>query len=554
MVQLARPAPGWGMYLAALALAASCAKARPDVTGAPRCASWKDDIGPLFADRCQSCHTGASPKGGYDTGSYLGVLGGGSDEVSDAIAGDASSRLLTTLDPASADDAHRQFAGVFPEVRSWVVDCNVSYVTSSIHRPGILDPASGDFHGKLIQGQKYDFKVCQSCHGQDFSGGTSGVSCLTCHADGPTACSTCHGAIAADASHGRHLGGGPLGKTYDCSECHVVPKTYTDVGHIFLGDGSLDPPPAEVTFASTSTAAQTPAGDTRAAAPAYDAATHTCSNVYCHGAILNDNAGSNTHPTWTAPGTGQADCGTCHGLPPNHTNLTTCVSCHPTVVDGTQKIIAPAKHIDGQIEFADPASGCTGCHGGMAGPAPPRDLAGGTSPSAVGVGAHQAHLTAPSHLRGPIACTECHRVPEMVSSAGHFSGHQTADAVAGAEVFPADPTVGTLASKDTAAPHWDHASATCSGVYCHGGGATLAADTTATIDHAPVWTATGGLTCGGSCHGLPPAFSPHLPTMTRLDCSSCHPRTVDPSGQIIVAGPPGAETSAHINGVLDVAP
>jgi hypothetical protein len=41
--------------------------------------------------------------------------------------------------------------------------------------------------------------------------------------------------------------------------------------------------------------------------------------------------------------------------------------------------------------------------------------------------------------------------------------------------------------------------------------------------------------------------------MTRFDCSSCHPRTVDPAGVVIVSGPPGAETSAHINGVIDVA-
>ncbi len=542
------------LVLALLGLVASCAKARPDVTGALRCVNWKQDVGPLFATRCQSCHSGATPAGNYDTTSYLGTLGNGSDSVPDAKAGDASSLLLSTINPGTAAAVHQPVSDVFPTVQTWVVDCELSYTQSSIHRGGILDPASSDFHGKLIQAEKYDFKVCQSCHGQDFSGGTSGVSCLTCHADGPTACSTCHGAIAADASHGRHLGGGPLGKAYQCSECHIVPKTYTDVGHIFLADGTLDPPPAEVTFASISTAAQTPAGATRAGPPAYDPTTQTCTNVYCHGAVLNDSAGTNTHPTWSAPGTGQADCGTCHGLPPNHTNLTTCVSCHPSVVDGNQKIIAPDKHIDGQIEFADPAAGCIGCHGGVAGPAPPRDLTGNTSPSAVGVGAHQAHLTAPSHLRGPIACTECHRVPDMVSSAGHFSGHQTADPVDGAEVFPADPTVGMLASTDGATPHWDHATATCAGVYCHGGGATLAADTTATIDHAPVWTATGGLTCGESCHGAPPAFSPHLPTMTRADCSSCHTRTVDPSGEIIVAGAPGAETSAHMNGVLDVSP
>jgi predicted CxxxxCH...CXXCH cytochrome family protein len=553
MVRLARPAPGWVIFAGALALIAACAKARPDVTGAPRCVSWKDEIEPLFASRCLSCHAGVGAAGSYDTSSYLGALGDGSDMVSDAIAGDATSRLVTVLDPVSADAVHQPFADIYPTVRSWVVDCNVSYVTSSIHRPGILDPASADFHGQLIRQLGYKFDTCQSCHGADYSGGTSGVSCLSCHADGPTSCSTCHGAIAASGSHGRHLGGGPLGKSYGCAECHLVPTVYTDVGHIFLADGSLDPPPAEVTLGAT--AALTPAGAARSGPPIYDPTAQSCQNIYCHGGTLGDSAATHPQPIWSAPGTGQADCGSCHGLPPNHVGTRPCAACHPGVVDRNNEIIAPGKHIDGQIEFADAATGCTGCHGGMIGPAPPPDLAGETSPTVVGVGAHQAHLSAPSHLSGPIACTECHRVPDMVSSAGHFSGHQAgADIVEGAEVFPADPTVGKLASTDGATPQWNHATATCSGVYCHGGGTTLAADTTATIDHAPSWTAAGGLTCGESCHGLPPAFSPHLPSMTRLDCSSCHPRTVDPSGAIIISGPPGGETSAHINGVLDVAP
>ena len=140
-----------------------------------------------------------------------------------------------------------------------------------------------------------------------------------------------------------------------------------------------------------------------------------------------------------------------------------------------------------------------------------------------------------------------------MSSPGHFSGH-TGNVVPGAKVFPADPAVGVLAATDGATPRWDPSALTCANVYCHGGGTRLAADVTPALDRAPRWTASGGLTCGQACHGLPPAFSPHLPTMTRTDCASCHPRTVDPAGQIIISGAPGAETSAHMNGVLDGAP
>jgi predicted CxxxxCH...CXXCH cytochrome family protein len=434
---------------------------------------------------------------------------------------------------------------------------------SLIHRGGILDPASADFHGRLLRDQKYAFGVCQGCHGDDFAGGRSGVSCVSCHAQGPTACTTCHGAIQKNGSHGRHLGQGPLAKTFRCDECHRVPAVYTDVGHILLADGSLDPPPAEVILGAT--AALTPPGSTRAGAPAWDPAAQSCSNVYCHGAVLGDDAAGNIRPIWSAAGTGQADCGSCHGLPPNHggANLTDgrCAACHSSVVAADRTIIAPDKHIDGQIQLGDPAAGCAGCHGSAASAAPPRDLAGQTAPSAPGVGAHQAHLTASARLRGPIACGECHRVPSDVTSAGHFVGHAAGagdDPVPGAEVFPADAqgqaAVGVLASTGGAAPRWDRAAGTCSSVYCHGGGTTLGADTTAGVDRAPRWTAGGGLTCGAACHGLPPAFAPHLATMTRTDCASCHPRTVDPSGVVIISGANGAETSAHMNGVLDVAP
>src|SRR6185436_2608107 len=202
----------------------------------------------------------------------------------------------------------------------------------------------------------------------------------------------------------------------------TTPTVYTDAGHLFLADGSLDPPPAEVTLGAM--AALTPEGKTRPAPPSFDPATQSCSNVYCHGAVLGDGSATNTQPVWTAAGTGQADCGTCHGAPPNHSsNTDKCAACHPAVVDGDRKIIAPGKHVDGHVDFARAGTGCAGCHGSMVNPAPPPGLGGETSPSAPGVGAHQGHVLGSSHLRGPIACNECHRVPTDVSSPGHFTGH-----------------------------------------------------------------------------------------------------------------------------------
>ena len=101
--------------------------------------------------------------------------------MSEKVAGAADSDpsvlwKLKASDPAKADAVHAPVTGVFPEVRRWVVDCGLSFVQSSIHRGGILDPASGDFHGRLLREKKYAFGVCQDCHGADFAGGSSGVA------------------------------------------------------------------------------------------------------------------------------------------------------------------------------------------------------------------------------------------------------------------------------------------------------------------------------------------------------------------------------------------
>src|SRR5438552_3406809 len=80
--------------------------------GTPRCVNWKEDIAPLFRDRCSSCHSGPTAAAGYDTGSYAGVMAGGSDAVAKATAGDASSLLLSTLEPTSADHFHQAVSDV----------------------------------------------------------------------------------------------------------------------------------------------------------------------------------------------------------------------------------------------------------------------------------------------------------------------------------------------------------------------------------------------------------------------------------------------------------
>jgi len=376
-----------------------------------------------------------------------------------------------------------------------------------VHPTGILDPESPDFHGAELARRDWDFGLCASCHGEDLSGGAAGVSCLDCHRDGPTACDTCHADPPPSGAHAAHLGAGPMARSWSCAECHRVPARWDDEGHILRG-GIADPAPAEVVFAAA--AAQTPAFAARRAPPSYDPATGRCSDVYCHGDALAG-GGALTRPAWNG-GAEQAACGTCHGDPPADHADDRCATCHPT--DG------PARHIDGALAIGD-RPGCAGCHGSEASPAPPRDLSGHELSAALGVGAHQSHLRATARLRGPVACADCHAVPAAVADPGHI------DSAAPAEVI--------LAGGGS----WRRGDATCES-WCHG-------------SSRPVWTRVGqGEAACGSCHAIPPVDGVHDADLELTDCAACHPDTVDAFGNILRAGPPGAETSHHMDGHVDL--
>lgn len=310
-------------------------------------------------------------------------------------------------------------------------------------------------------------------------------------------------------AHDAHLRGGAIGLPVPCDTCHLVPVSQVDPGH-------LDPTPgAEVEFSGLAIA--------DGAAPAYDPAAWSCSEVYCHGATLGGRVGPG--PVWIDPDA-VASCDACHGAPPPapHPAFGACSACHPATVrpDGTIDV-AGGKHVDGQVDVLIP--GCDGCHGVDGQAAPPRALDGREDTAALGVGAHRAHLTG-SSLRGPIPCASCHAVPANVVAAGHLD-----------ETPVPEVRFNGLARADGAAPRWERATATCTGVYCHGATRPGGRDTT------PVWTRVDGsqVTCG-ACHGTPPP-APHVASD---DCSLCHPRTVLPGGAINLAG------NAHINGQVEV--
>lgn len=230
-------------------------------------------------------------------------------------------------------------------------------------------------------------RSCQTCHGTQYSGGTVGVSCLTCHTgtSGPENCSTCHGSSTSPApprdlngntvntargvgAHQVHLLGTTRAKGITCEECHSIPAGVYGAGHVDSGS------PAEVNMNNYLANLQTnlPSTSIYSASlplfdpnPVYDSGTTSCSSTYCHGTFKNGNP-SNA-PVWNNPAS--AACGTCHGDPAaattalkalpmtaaqggTHPNNTSCSICHGGVVNASLQFINSSKHIDGRLNLS----------------------------------------------------------------------------------------------------------------------------------------------------------------------------------------------------------
>ncbi len=434
---------------------------------------------------------------------------------------------------------------------------------TELHQTGWLDTLSTNFHGQYLRAHNWDLTLCHKCHGSDYAGGTSKSSCTVegCHTASPEACTTCHGGydnatgappkdidnhydkrFKGVGAHTAHLTNSKFSKAFDCSACHNTPQKLTDQGHI---DSQL---PAEIVWGDFA--------KTNNLSPSYKDT--TCSNVYCHGSSLL--GGTLTSPKWN-----QRDslvCNSCHGLPPSSGAHDThvikhqqeCDICHTGYFVDSQT--NQATHLDGKkdVQFAATIGGayangkcsnvschgggdtppweyagtlgCTTCHGGTDNNsgAPPVDLAGNTSISSRGVGAHTAHVASAQWARA-FDCDECHISPTQSSDPGHLDG-----------ALPAEIVWGDLAKTDDLSPDWN--GSTCADVYCHGN--SLQEGT----NKNPSWTSAQDLACN-ACHGLAPNSGAHQ-KHTRdysFDCQTCH------QGYIINTT---VDKQIHIDGKKDV--
>jgi len=313
---------------------------------------------------------------------------------------------------------------------------------SQLHPPEWSQAASPGFHGRVLKENDWDDASCKPCHGGDYNGGTSGVSCFTCHAPYP------HAAQFPGGRHTTYL----RGTLFPLDACKV-----------------------------------------------------------CHGADYNGG---------------------------------------PIVEEGC---LRAGCHVDASGTPKSPES-CNTCHGQFRAAAdvllawaPPKSVAGDTSTTVAGVGAHQAHLQYAT-AGVSVKCQECHTVPGAWNAPGHITG-------LGAEVVFND-TLANLATGDglyvPTNLSYDRTSTQCQNTYCHGNWvARMAsspnqfgyADSIMTGNNAsPVWVSgSAGASCG-SCHGLPPTG--HVAAALNA-CASCHPGVVNGQGTIL-------DPTKHINGKINV--
>ena len=85
----------------------------------------------------------------------------------------------------------------------------------SIHDAGWIVEDSPNFHGQYLKVDDYEFSDCKPCHGANLAGGTSGISCKKCHASFPH--NSGWTVIDSTNYHGRYL----KSKGWNVSECQA---------------------------------------------------------------------------------------------------------------------------------------------------------------------------------------------------------------------------------------------------------------------------------------------------------------------------------------------
>ncbi len=349
----------------------------------------------------------------------------------------------------------------------------------SPHPKGWTESSSENFHALKIVAS--GIESCAECHGSDYKGGDSEVSCYTCHEGGQSGHPALMEWINSSSLnyHGRIF----WENDWDFSECQKCHGT-----NLNQGSGLIEG--CQTSYCHTGSAG-----------------IYTCDNCHSYGTIsvfldVRNNSSSDSSTVGAhlshinaIHNLGLAvDCGVCHTIPdsvftPGHLdesnkinfsgialNADTIPAYDPT--NGTCANVYC--HGTGNPVWTNSSGSdrqCTSCHG-----QPPL------------VGAHDKHVT--DHGLG---CSDCHSGYNPVLDSG------------AADSTHVNGTVNVNVSTDygdNAA--YSHSAETCSNVYCHG-------------DFEPNWNLEDQAACG-SCHNLPPTTGAHATHVTdqEYSCGTCH--------------------------------
>jgi predicted CxxxxCH...CXXCH cytochrome family protein len=384
--------------------------------------------------------------------------------------------------------------------------------SEGVHGPSVLDPCARGWHGRLATVDRAapltdpdHVDACGRCHrGAPAAGTNAGfavpgaTACTECH-DEPgdaLACATCHGpgtsvyparaacdGGARDDAHRAHRGESAIGPlALACSACHPQADASLTGTH---ADGRVD---VRLDPELTGPDAQ------------FDTESKRCA-VGCH---------LPSSPDWFAQG--PLGCGDCHDSPPADHPPGACSQCHAEANDDGTALRAAVLHMNGRVDLGGGGQTCGACHGDGDDPWPRSGL-------------HALHRDTP--LTEPIACGDCHAVPDGVTDEGHL------------DPAPAEVVLGGRAADRGRAPSYEDLR--CADVACHAAGlASALAPATARWDSEPTRQC-------AACHEIPPrAGHPEDDNCASL---ICHGAEIAPSPE----GPriSAAGRALHIDGKLD---
>ena len=181
------------------------------------------------------------------------------------------------------------FMGGTSSISCYSTGCHAHYP----HPGGFMEVSSDNFHGLYLKNNtNWNMDGCKGCHGSAYYGGSSGYSCRECHTgtNGPEECNTCHGSSVNNAPpRDRHKNVLRSAVGVGLHQEHVAEVTVAvnfacNVCHPNL-TGFDDPNHIDDTSYAQIEFSSLVTQNGRLN-PVWDRNSETCNSMYCHGSFI----------------------------------------------------------------------------------------------------------------------------------------------------------------------------------------------------------------------------------------------------------------------------